>query len=93
VTRLKQELDSDLLILGSGMLVQSLMQHNLVDEYVLLIHPLILRSGRRLFPDGGVSATLRLVDSKTTPTGVVIVTYQPLEPEVGKATEGVTLQS
>lgn len=78
VAQLKQEPDQNLLMMGSGELVQFLMQHNLVDEYVLLIHPLILGSGRRLFPDGGASATLRLVDSKTTPKGVVIVTYQPL---------------
>ena len=63
--------------MGSGELVQSLMRANLIDEYVLLIHPLVLGSGRRLFPDGGASATLRLVDAKTTKIGVVIATYQP----------------
>jgi dihydrofolate reductase len=53
------------------------MQHNLIDRYVLLIHPLVLGSGRRLFPDGGPSVPLRLVDTKTTTTGVVIATYEP----------------
>jgi dihydrofolate reductase len=53
------------------------MQHDLVDEYVLMIHPLVLGSGRRLFADGGAFAALRLVDSKPTTTGVVIATYQP----------------
>jgi dihydrofolate reductase len=53
------------------------MRHNLVDEYILLIHPLVLGSGRRLFPDGGAPATLRLVDSKATTTGVLIATYRP----------------
>jgi dihydrofolate reductase len=53
------------------------MRRNLVDEYVLQIHPLILGSGRRLFVDGGTFASLRLVDTKTTSTGVVIATYQP----------------
>src|SRR5947209_19321657 len=77
VARLKGELDKDLVIMGSGELVQSLMRANLIDEYVLLIHPLVLGSGRRLFPDGGASATLRLVDAKTTKIGVVIATYQP----------------
>jgi len=77
VARLKGELDKDLVIMGSGELVQSLMRANLIDEYVLLIHPLVLGSGRRLFPDGGAPATLRLVDAKTTKTGVVIATYQP----------------
>jgi len=76
VARLKQQPGKDLVVLGSGELVQSLRRRNLVDEYVLLIHPLVLGSGRRLFPDGGATATLRLVDAKTTTTGVVIATYQ-----------------
>ena len=67
-----------IVIFGSGELAQSLMRRNLVDEYVLLIHPLVLGSGRRLFADGGSVAALRLVDTKTTTTGVVIATYQPL---------------
>jgi dihydrofolate reductase len=79
VAKLKQQPDNDLVVLGSGELVQSLMRANLVDEYVLLIFPLVLGSGRRLFTDSGASAALRLVDSKTTTTGVVIATYQPVE--------------
>jgi dihydrofolate reductase len=79
VARLKQQPGKDVVILGSGALVQSLMRRNLVDEYVLQIHPLVLGSGRRLFPDGGSFAALRLVDSKTTTTGVVIATYAPAE--------------
>jgi len=82
VAKLKQQSD-DLVVLGSGELVQSLIGANLVDEYVLQIHPLVLGSGRRLFPDGGVSTALRLVDTKTTTTGVVIATYQPAEPTAG----------
>jgi len=80
VAQLKKELDKDLVILGSGVLIQSLMLHNLIDEYVLLIHPLILGSGRHLFTDSGAFATLRLIDTKTATTGVVILTYQPSEP-------------
>jgi dihydrofolate reductase len=76
VARLKQEPGKDMVVLGSGELVQSLMRRNLVDEYVLLIHPLVLGTGRRLFPDGSSFAALRLVDAKTTTTGVVIATYQ-----------------
>jgi dihydrofolate reductase len=79
VAKLKQQPDNDLVVLGSGELVQSLMRANLVDEYVLLIFPLVLGAGRRLFTDAGASAALRLVDSKTTTTGVVIATYQPVE--------------
>jgi dihydrofolate reductase len=77
VARLKEQPGKDLVVLGSGELVQSLMRGNLVDEYVLLIHPLVLGSGRRLFTDGGAFAALRLVDTKATTTGVVIATYQP----------------
>ncbi len=87
ITRLKQQPDVNFLVMGSGDLVQFLMRHSLVDEYILLIHPLILGSGRRLFPDGSTFTTLRLVDSQTTPDGVVIVTYQPLETATGKTGE------
>src|SRR6266498_4174573 len=86
VARLKQQPGKDIVVLGSGELVQSLLRRNLVDEYVLLIHPLVLGSGRRLFTEGGAFAALRLVDTKTTTTGVVIATYQPAEPTAGKAT-------
>ncbi len=83
VARLKEQPGEDLVILGSGELVQSLMQHDLVDEYVLPIHPLVLGSGRRLFPDGWASAALRLVDVKTTTTGVLIAVYQPADATPG----------
>ena len=89
VARLKEEPGKDLVILGSGELVQSLMQHNLVDEYVLLIHPLVLGSGRRLFADGTAFAALRLIDMKTSTTGVVITTYQSLEPMAGKTSTSI----
>jgi dihydrofolate reductase len=79
VAKLKDQLDEDLHVLGSGALAQSLMRANLIDEYLLTIHPLVLGSGRRLFADGGAFAALRLVDSETTTTGVVIATYQPAE--------------
>lgn len=77
VAGLKQHPGKDLVILGSGQLIQSLRCRDLIDEYVLLIHPLVLGSGRRLFPDGASSADLRLVGSVTTTTGVMIATYQP----------------
>jgi dihydrofolate reductase len=75
VRRLKQD-PKDLVILGSGELVRSLMSHNLVDEFLLLIHPLVLGCGQRLFPDGGTPINLELVKSSTTSTGVVIATYR-----------------
>jgi dihydrofolate reductase len=77
VTRLKGESARDIVVLGSGQLVGSLMGHDLVDEYVLLIHPLVLGSGRRLFRVDGPSPALALVDAKTTTTGVVIARYRP----------------
>jgi dihydrofolate reductase len=77
VADLKQQPGPDLTILGSGELIQSLRRRNLIDEYVLLIHPLVLGSGRRLFPDGSPPADLRLASSVTTTTGVMIATYQP----------------
>jgi dihydrofolate reductase len=78
VARLKEELDENLVVFGSGVLVRSLMPRNLVDEFVLLTHPLVLGSGRRLFPASGLSpSAFRLVDSATTGTGVIIATYQP----------------
>jgi dihydrofolate reductase len=53
------------------------MRHELIDEYLLLIHPLVLGAGRRLFGRGDPPATLRLVDSTVSTTGVLIATYQP----------------
>ena len=79
VARLKKQPGKDLVVLGSGELVRSLMRHNLVDEFVLLIHPLVLGSGRRLFADDGAFAALKLVDSQTTSKGVVIATYRAAE--------------
>jgi dihydrofolate reductase len=77
VAQLKQTPGKDLLVMGSGELIQTLMPHDLIDEYLLLIHPLVLGTGRRLFADGVPTATLRLVDSTITTTGVLIATYQP----------------
>ena len=76
VARLKAEGGKDLVVLGSGELLRSLMQHRLVDEYVLLIYPLVLGSGRRLFPDAGAFERLELVSAIPTTTGVVITTYR-----------------
>jgi dihydrofolate reductase len=76
VATLKEQPGRDLVILGSGELVQSLMRRKLVDEYVLSIHPLVLGSGRRLFTEGSPFAALSLADVKTTTTGVVIATYR-----------------
>lgn len=76
VSRLKKEHPKTLVIFGSGVLVQSLMRRNLIDEYVLQIHPLVLGTGLRLFPDGSPLTKFTLVDSVTTGTGVIIATYR-----------------
>jgi dihydrofolate reductase len=75
VARLKQTHDQDIMIMGSGELVRSLMGTDLIDTYTLLIHPLVLGTGQRLFADGGPPADLELAGSRTTATGVVIATY------------------
>jgi dihydrofolate reductase len=78
VARLKEQPGKDLTVLGSGDLLQTLMRHGLVDVYVLLIHPLLLGRGRRLFGDDAQRSALRLVNSVTTTTGVMIATYRPV---------------
>jgi dihydrofolate reductase len=75
VAKLKRELDGDLVILGSGELIRALMPHRLIDQFVLLIHPLVLGKGRRLFDEGGPPAAFKVTDTTTTTTGVVIARY------------------
>ncbi len=77
LAELKSQPGKNFLVMGSGALVSTLMQHHLADLFVLLIHPLILGSGRRLFPDGIPYTSFTLLDLKATPNGVVIATYQP----------------
>lgn len=62
---------------GSGNLAQTLIKQNLIDEYRLWIHPIMLGSGKRLFADGVVPTHLKLIDKKTTGSGIVILTYRP----------------
>jgi len=76
VRALKARSSGVLAIMGSGVLIGSLMPANLIDEYLLMIHPLVLGAGQRLFPSG-ISLPLRLTGSITTATGVVIATYEP----------------
>jgi dihydrofolate reductase len=83
VAELKQQPGLDLLVMGSGVLAQSLMRRGLVDEYQLLIHPLVLGSGRRLFTDDVPCSALRLVRSVPTTTGVIIATYEPVDRAAG----------
>ena len=76
VAELKASDGPDLVILGSGELIRSLMPHDLIDEFRLLIHPLVLGSGRRLFEGAATLEKFELVDSKPTTTGVIIATYR-----------------
>ncbi len=76
VAELKQSSGTDLVIMGSGVLIGSLMAADLIDEYLLSIAPLVLGAGKRMFPEG-MHASLRLTDSTTTSTGVIIATYEP----------------
>jgi dihydrofolate reductase len=62
---------------GSGNLIQTLLRHNLVDEFRLWVFPVVIGSGKRLFADGTIPAGLKLIDSKISTTGVVIGTYEP----------------
>lgn len=76
VTALKSTLDGDLVVLGSGELLRSLLAHDLVDQLSLTIHPLVLGSGRRLFPAEGPRMALHLTETKPTTTGVIIALYE-----------------
>jgi dihydrofolate reductase len=76
VADLKESSGANLVIMGSGVLIGSLMAADLIDEYLLMIAPVVLGTGRRLFA-GGTHVSLRLVESNTTSKGVVITTYEP----------------
>jgi dihydrofolate reductase len=77
ISALKQEDGPELQVHGSGNLIQTLLCHNLVDQYNLWVFPLVIGSGKRLFSDGTVPSALKLVDSKVSTTGVVMGTYEP----------------
>jgi dihydrofolate reductase len=76
VSRLKREYGPTLLTQGSSQLLQTLLKHDLVDRFQLLIYPLVLGKGKRLFGDGTIPTALTLLDSKTSPSGVTILTYE-----------------
>src|ERR687895_931408 len=77
VTRLKQEPGKEILVYGSGDLVNTLMRHDLVDEYRLMVFPVVVGNGKRLFEDGRDTKVLRLVGTETLSSGVVVLSYQP----------------
>jgi dihydrofolate reductase len=77
VAELKEQPGRNITVLGSGDLVQTLIENDLVDEYSVTVFPIVLGSGKRLFRDSGQPTKLRLVESKPTTTGGLILTYQP----------------
>jgi dihydrofolate reductase len=77
VAKLRQELDGDIVVHGSRQLAQALIDHDLVDELHLMVFPVLLGGGVRLFGDTSDKKTLRLVDSKTVGDGVAILIYRP----------------
>jgi dihydrofolate reductase len=77
IAGLKRQTGGDISISGSSSLVRSLLQYGLIDELRLMIHPVVVGRGKRLFEEGGEQIALELVDSKTFSTGVVYLTYRP----------------
>jgi dihydrofolate reductase len=77
VSKLKQEQDGDIVVHGSAQLVQTLLEHDLVDELRLMVFPIVLGSGKRLFGETSDKKRLRLVDARTVGDGVSILVYQP----------------
>ncbi len=77
IPKLKEEPGNDLVVIGSGGLARALMQHDLVDEYRLMVHPIVLGRGARLFGENGPRIPLRLVETTPSTTGVLLLTYEP----------------
>ena len=78
IAELKRQPGKNIGIVGAGTLVRSLLRDDLLDELRLMVHPIVLGGGKRLFEDGGYRKDLELVDSKTFGTGVLYLTYRPV---------------
>lgn len=77
IQKLKEQPGQNILVAGSGKLVQTLTQHHLVDEYRFMVYPLVLGSGKRLFPEGSEMLKLKLLETRSFKTGIVVLHYQP----------------
>ena len=77
ISKLKEQPGQNLLIYGSSDLTQTLMQHDLIDEYHFIVNPVIVGSGKRLFKDQNNTKALKLIETRTTSSGVVILSYHP----------------
>src|SRR5439155_17312253 len=93
VGKLKQEVDGVILVAGSAQLVQGLIEHDLVDELRLMVYPVVLGSGKRLFGETSDKKTLRLVDSKVVGDGVAIFTYEPARERAKEASAPASTRS
>jgi dihydrofolate reductase len=76
VAKIKQQQGPDLHVWGSGNLIQTLIKHDLVDAFWLMIYPITLGVGKRLFADGTIPAAFKVTESKVTPNGVIVVNYE-----------------
>ena len=79
IIKLKEQKGPELQVHGSGNLIQTLLKHDLIDEFRLKIFPITLGTGKRLFGNGTIPASFKLVDSKTSTTGVIVATYERAE--------------
>ena len=75
VTKLKERLDGEIVVNGSGQLARTLIEHDLVDELRLMVYPFVLGSGERLFPETSDRTAMRLIDTRTVGNGLALVTY------------------
>jgi dihydrofolate reductase len=91
VSKLKQELDGEIVVLGSPQLARTLIEHDLVDELRLMIYPVVLGAGARLFGDTSDKKPVHLVDTQTVGDGIAILTYERVR-DAGRASDGASLQ-
>jgi dihydrofolate reductase len=93
IKTLKQQPGRDLLLAGSARLFSTLMQHNLIDEYRFMIHPVVLGKGKRLFADGGDKTILKLTDKKSFGSGITVLSYEPAGAPAQKEVQHVSARS
>ena len=91
VTKLKQELDGEIVVLGSPRLARTLIEHDLVDELRLMTYPVLLGAGARLFGETSAKKPMRLVDTRTVGDGIAILTYEPRQ-DAERAPDGASLR-
>jgi dihydrofolate reductase len=91
VSKLKHDLDGEIVVLGSPQLARTLIEHDLVDELRLIIYPVVLGAGARLFGETSDKKSMHLVDTQTVGDGIAILTYEPVH-EAERASDGASLQ-